>query len=107
MQTQHFAQFAVFGQPVAHSKSPRIHRLFAAQQGQDIDYRALALSDSESDFRAGVDAFFAAGGLGANITVPFKEWACRYADELIPPPPSCFPAPPAPANPCSPAASTS
>lgn len=82
MQTPHPAQFAVFGQPVAHSKSPRIHRLFAAQQGQEIDYRALALPATEADFRAGVDAFFAAGGRGANITVPFKEWACRYADEL-------------------------
>ena len=82
MQTQHFAQFAVFGQPVAHSKSPRIHRLFAAQQGQDIDYRALALPANEADFRTGMDAFFGAGALGANVTVPFKEWACRYADEL-------------------------
>ena len=82
MQTQHFAQFAVFGQPVAHSKSPRIHRLFAAQQGQDIDYHALALPANEADFRTGMDAFFGAGALGANVTVPFKEWACRYADEL-------------------------
>lgn len=75
-------RYAVFGNPVGHSRSPRIHSLFAAQTGQDIRYEAiLAPVDG---FAAAVAAFVAVGGRGANVTVPFKEEAFRLATELTP-----------------------
>jgi shikimate dehydrogenase len=65
--------YAVFGNPIAHSKSPLIHAAFASQTGQDIRYTAqLAPLDG---FRETVLAFRDAGGRGANVTVPFKEQA--------------------------------
>ncbi|HEX8989934.1 MAG TPA: shikimate dehydrogenase [Rhodocyclaceae bacterium] len=73
-------RYAVFGNPVAHSKSPRIHALFARQTGQDISYEAL-LAPLDGFARA-VQAFTAAGGRGANVTVPFKEEAFRLATTL-------------------------
>ena len=75
-------RYAVFGNPVAHSKSPRIHALFARQTGQDLTYQAL-LAPLDG-FAASVQAFAAAGGRGANVTVPFKEEAFRLATELTP-----------------------
>ncbi|MBI3433291.1 MAG: shikimate dehydrogenase [Hydrogenophilales bacterium] len=75
-------RYAVFGHPIAHSKSPQIHTAFARQTGQDMRYEAiLAPLDG---FAASVAAFIAAGGRGANVTVPFKEEAFRLASRLSP-----------------------
>lgn len=75
-------RYAVFGNPIGHSKSPRIHTLFAAQTGQTMQYEALLAP--VDGFAASVDAFRGAGGRGANVTVPFKEEAFRLATRLSP-----------------------
>lgn len=63
--------YAVFGNPIAHSKSPLIHAAFAAASGQDMCYEArLAAVDG---FFQAISQFVADGGKGANVTVPFKE----------------------------------
>ncbi|MBH0073574.1 shikimate dehydrogenase [Pseudoalteromonas sp. NZS127] len=75
-------KYAVFGNPIKHSKSPAIHKQFAISLGEQIDYRAiLAPIDN---FEKTVSNFFAQGGKGANITMPFKEQAFAMADELTP-----------------------
>lgn len=67
------ARYAVIGNPIHHSKSPRIHAQFARETGQDIRYEAiLAPLDG---FGPCVAQFRQSGGQGANITVPFKEQA--------------------------------
>jgi shikimate dehydrogenase len=70
-------RYAVMGNPIAHSKSPRIHTLFAAQFGQAIDYRAILVEPGR--FAQAVADFMAEGGKGLNITVPFKEEAWTLA----------------------------
>ena len=73
-------RYAVFGHPVAHSRSPEIHAEFARLTGQDIRYeRILAPLDG---FATAVAAFRAAGGRGANVTLPFKHEACALATEM-------------------------
>ncbi len=74
--------YAVVGNPISHSKSPRIHALFAANTRQDMEYTAIqapvnAFADTVADF-------FDAGGQGLNVTVPFKQeaWAlCQWRSE--------------------------
>jgi shikimate dehydrogenase len=74
--------YCVFGNPVAHSRSPAIHAAFAAATGEDLRYEArLAPVDG---FAAAVAEFVASGGKGANVTVPFKEEAYRLSDSLSP-----------------------
>jgi shikimate dehydrogenase len=70
-------RYAVFGHPVRHSQSPRIHTLFAAQTGQVLEYGARDVPAERFD--TAVQEFFAAGGKGLNCTVPLKELAWRLA----------------------------
>lgn len=78
--TQPIDRYVVFGNPIAHSKSPFIHTQFARQTQQSLTYVAeLAPVDA---FTATARRFFSTGGQGCNITVPFKEEAFQFADHL-------------------------
>lgn len=76
--TQHFI---VIGNPIAHSQSPHIHQAFASQCALDICYQRQYCPDNADSFNAVVEAFFHGGGVGANVTVPFKQVAydCCHA----------------------------
>ena len=74
-------RYAVIGNPVIHSKSPWIHAEFARQTCQDMAYEWIeAPLDGFADT---VAAFRAAGGRGANVTVPFKEQAYKYCGNAV------------------------
>lgn len=75
-------RYAVFGNPIAHSKSPLIHAAFARQTAQDMTYEAILAP--KDDFAGSVARFVAAGGRGANVTVPFKEQAFALASRCSP-----------------------
>ena len=72
--------YAVFGTPIAHSLSPRIHAAFGKQTGIDLEY--VAIEAGPEDFTRKLDAFAARGGLGANITLPLKRRAAELAATL-------------------------
>lgn len=73
--------YVVMGNPIAHSKSPDIHRAFAAQTQQALTYQTLLVP--LEDFANTAKQFFAApDAKGANVTVPFKEQAFALCDEL-------------------------
>lgn len=75
-------RYAVAGNPVAHSRSPHIHSLFAQQTGQAVDYgRLLCPLDA---FAPEVKAFAASGAKGCNVTVPFKFEAFELASRRSP-----------------------
>jgi shikimate dehydrogenase len=73
-------KYAVFGNPIAQSKSPFIHIEFAKQTQQDLSYEAILAPVDQ--FSSSLTAFFADGGKGANVTAPFKEQAFAMCDEL-------------------------
>lgn len=75
-------RYVVIGNPIGHSKSPRIHAFFARETHQDMRYDAL-LAPLDG-FAASVRGLVAEGGRGANVTVPFKLQAHALADELLP-----------------------
>lgn len=72
--------YAVMGDPVAHSKSPRIHHAFAAQTGRRLHYGRIRVPSGR--FPEALDLFGGRGGKGLNITLPYKEEAWRAATVL-------------------------
>jgi shikimate dehydrogenase len=70
-------RYAVFGNPIAHSKSPFIHACFAEQTGQQLIYTAERVD--VGDFNNAVARFAENNGKGLNITVPFKQDAWELA----------------------------
>lgn len=70
-------RLAVFGNPVAQSLSPAIHRAFAQQCGLSVDYRAIEAS--RESFPDQVALLARQGGRGCNITAPFKHDALKLA----------------------------
>lgn len=82
MHTQHFM---VIGNPIAHSKSPQIHEAFAKQVGIDINYARQLCPDNAESFEAVVTAFINGGGIGANVTVPFKQTAYKLCQTNLTP----------------------
>jgi shikimate dehydrogenase len=72
-------RYAVMGDPIAHSKSPRIHKLFARQADQQLQYDAIRVQSG--NLATAVGDFLADGGKGLNITVPLKEeaWLLAHA----------------------------
>jgi len=63
--------YAVMGNPVAHSKSPAIHEMFANQCDVSLTYGRIQVDTG--GFEQAVSHFVAHGGAGLNITVPFKQ----------------------------------
>ncbi|MEE3880504.1 shikimate dehydrogenase [Vibrio sp. YYF0003] len=78
--TQQVDRYAVFGNPIGHSKSPFIHTLFARQTNQSLTYTAECAP--VDGFIEAVNVFFAEGGKGCNVTLPFKEQAYQFATRL-------------------------
>lgn len=71
------ARYAVVGNPIEHSLSPRIHAAFAEQTGEALVYEWLLAP--VDDFAGTVERFFDDGGAGLNVTVPFKQQAWEMA----------------------------
>ncbi|MEM7101029.1 MAG: shikimate dehydrogenase [Pseudomonadota bacterium] len=72
--------FVVVGDPIEHSLSPQIHHAFADQFGIELEYAKVRVTPAQFD--EFFDTFWTGGGVGANVTVPLKSHAHRYADTL-------------------------
>ncbi len=77
-QKEHPDQYAIMGHPVAQSRSPFVHGVFARQTGHNISYRLLDVEPEK--FETEVRKFAARGGKGLNVTVPHKIAAFEIAE---------------------------
>jgi len=73
-------RYAVMGDPVSHSRSPVIHRLFALQTGQSIQYELLQVAPDKLE--SAIRQFASTGGKGLNITLPHKSEVTRLVDDM-------------------------
>lgn len=73
-------RYGVMGYPVSHSRSPVIHRLFALQTNQELQYELLQVSPEKLE--TAVRQFQRTGGKGLNITVPHKSAVVKLCDNL-------------------------
>ena len=73
-------KFAVIGSPIDHSLSPKIHSIFAKELGIEMTYEAINVEPMHFD--ASVNRLFDEGYAGLNVTLPLKELAFNFADEL-------------------------
>ena len=78
--TQAIDRYGVMGYPVSHSRSPVIHRLFALQTSQNLQYELLQVSPEKLE--TAVRQFQRTGGKGLNITVPHKSEVVKLVDQL-------------------------
>ena len=73
-------KFAVIGSPISHSLSPDIHSEFAKNTGLEITYDAIEVK--KDNFKKRIKELFDSGYEGINITLPLKELAYKFADEV-------------------------
>ena len=80
MNTGKVDRYGVIGYPVSHSRSPVIHRLFAIQTKQDIQYETLQVKPAKLEHA--LSQFRRTGGRGLNVTVPHKNEVARLVDRM-------------------------
>jgi shikimate dehydrogenase len=73
-------RYAVMGYPVSHSRSPVIHRLFAVQTGENLQYELLEVAPDKLE--SAIRQFARTGGKGLNITLPHKSEVTRFVDDM-------------------------
>jgi len=73
-------RYAVFGYPVLHSLSPKIHHAFARQTGIALEY--VAIESRPGDFDGTLSSFARSGGEGGNVTLPHKQRAAELCNLL-------------------------
>ena len=73
-------KLAVIGNPISHSKSPEIHQDFADQFDTKIEFGKYEVTPDA--LKEWLDSFFEDGGKGVSITLPLKESALNYANEI-------------------------
>ena len=79
-QTTAIDRYGVMGYPISHSRSPVIHRLFALQTRENLQYELLQVSPEKME--TAIRQFQRTGGKGLNITVPHKTEVTKLVDKI-------------------------